>query len=204
VTSKKESKNTENYWLNKNTLDRFVGMQVGHFMLHDSAGTKPTIMGSGDSLFVYTAQFSNPNKDDIWLYQKMYMSSFPEKPLHLTFLKVKKTNTDSIFVEEFSLDDTKPFINADKDPSLLNQLDFQLLHSINCDMNFIKETQLKFVSKTAICEVPLDLGHLQIYTNEFVVEPNNIYVRTTYYEKENGQYKYKNEGKAYLIRTPKK
>lgn len=203
TTGKVDLSSTE-YWMEKNMLDRFVGMQEGLFVMYDSSGTRPRIMKSGDSLMLYSVQFANPAKDGIWLYQKMYMSSLPDAPLSLNFLKIKQTSTDQIVVEQFDAPEMEPFVNADKKAALLSNIDFKTLKPVSCDITFTKTTQIKFDGDTPICEIKFDGGHTQIYKNAFVVEPSGVRLQTLYYKKEAEEYSYKSKGDAYLIRNKAK
>ncbi len=202
-TSKKSTPNlnSEEYWMKKNMLDRFVGMQEGLFLMYDSLGRQPRVMKSGDSLMLYSIQFGNPDKNGIWLYQKMYMSSFQEEPLTVNFLKITKTSTDTIKVEQFEALEKGTFVNADKTPNMLKSLSFDQLVPVNCDITFTKESQTRFKGTTPICEIDFDAGRTQIYANKFDIEVSGIRLNTSYYAKEDGKYIYKSKGDAYLIRS---
>lgn len=200
-TTKKVDLSSADYWMEKNMLERFVGMQEGLFVMYDSSATRPRIMKSGDSLLLYSVQFANPAKDGIWLYQKMYMSTLPDAPLSLNFLKVKQTSADQIVVEQFDVPEMDPYIQADKKAALLNNVDFKTLKPVSCDITFTKTKQTKFEGDTPVCEIKFDGGHTQIYKNKFVIEPQGVRLNTLYYKKEEGEYIYKSKGDAYLIRT---
>ncbi len=186
-------------------LERFVGMQEGLFVMYDSTATQARIMKSGDSILLYTTSFGDPAKDGVWLFQKMYMSSFPEEPLSVNFLKITQSTKDSIIVEQFDPDDMAKYIEADNKPSLLNQVEFDLLKPIRCNSNFKKTTQVTFFGTTPICEIDFGGGAIQVFANQLHVSAKGVSVKTLYYAKdEAGEYQFRSQGNGYLVRTKKK
>lgn len=193
-----KNQSTEEQLLAKTTIERLLAMQEGTFILYDSTIRRPLIMKSGDSLLLYSKQFGNINKDGYWLYQKMYMSSLEDVPLSADFLKINKISRDSFSVEQFTAGED--FKNADKNPEVLKNVNFDELESIQCDIIFHKKNQLEFRGKTPICTINFDGGASQILSNDFHITSKGTRLITTYYKKDGDKTVFSSTGHCYLKR----
>lgn len=189
---------TEEALLAKTTLERLILMQEGTFLLFDSTTTRPLIMKSGDSLILYSRQFGDVNKNGYWLYQKMYMTSLPDAPLSIDFLKISKLSRDSFSVEQFTAGEE--FKAADKNPGVLKSVNFDELESIECNIIFEKKGQLEFKGETPICTINFDGGASQTFSNSFHITAKGTRLVTTYYKKEGEENVFSSQGHCYLKR----
>ncbi len=181
------------------TMDRLIAMQTGTFLMYvDSTLEKLRLSGS-DSLLLFSCPVGNTNKDGYWLYQKMYMSSLPEQPLSTDFLHFTKVSRDSFHVEQFK--GGKAFALADKQRSLLREIDFETLESVECPIAFEKINQLTFEGKTPVCTIDFDGGKTQIYANYFLLTPKGFYLKSAYYKQRTDSIEHVSNGTCYLRRN---
>jgi hypothetical protein len=187
---------TEEDLLELPTIERMMAMQTGHFLMYKAKEEGLRLWKSGDSLCLFSCPVGCPNRDGYWLYQKMYLSSLPDAPLSIDFLKFTKISRDSFMVEQYKGD--KAYALADQQTDLLKDVDFKNLESVECPIVFEKKSQLQFKGQTPVCTIDFDGGNTRIYANYFDLTPEGFALHTAYYKKVADKYEHDSDGTCYL------
>lgn len=200
--SKLSTENKETYLMSKTSLERLILMQEGLFTLYLPSRTEALRLKSGDSLMVFSKQFGDRDKDGYWLYQKMYMSSFPEEPLSVGFLKFSKITRDSFVAQQYT--SQEDYKSADINPEILAEVEFKNLELGDCDIIFKKIGQLEFRGQTDTCIINHEGGAVQITSNTYHIASDGFNVKTNHYKKKEGKIVYDSFGDAYFHYNKKK